>query len=481
MAILLDTIQGLADSKWSGVKGSVAACVGLDLHSSPGLVKVHQKLTKNSGSTVDAFCRVKVAASNGYSFWFSYTSGKIWARSSAGSWTLAYTTAAGAGNSGCLGAMEYNGFIYWATQSRLHRIAIANADDAWSSVSLDWKTFSVTDSEFHPMAIQDDTLFIGDGYIICSVDDAGTFNSAGTGNSLNIKTPHRIKCLEAYEQDIIFGTFIHATVARSAIGRWDCVSPSWNSWDDLDEVGVNSFIRDDNYMYAQCGRSGALYFYNGEKLEPYKKIPGDWSPTKYGEVYPGSSARFKGVPVFGFSNSPEAANSTGNPADQGVYSFGSYSRDYQKILDLSFIISESVVATIEIGAIMVAGNDLFVAWKNGSSYGVDQLDYTAKYSSAYFETTMLFPDKRDAYKSLGKVAAYYETLPASTGITFSYKVNHGSYVAMTSETDSKINAVQSKLTIPEIGALQIKVAFTVSSNSGPTLEIPLAVDLVSDE
>ena len=81
--ILLNQIRGLADSKWNGILESVYKCIGLDLHSTPGLVKVHQKLTKNSGSTIDAFCRVSVSASNGYTFWFSYTSGKIWARASA--------------------------------------------------------------------------------------------------------------------------------------------------------------------------------------------------------------------------------------------------------------------------------------------------------------------------------------------------------------------------------------------------------------
>src|SRR3990167_9666873 len=466
MGIIFPTIRGLADSKWSGIEHSVTVCRGLDLHSTPGLVKVHQKLTKDSGANVDAFCRVVVSASTGYSFWFSYTSGKIWARSSSGTWTLAYTTVPAAGAAGCLGAFEYNGYIYWATQSRLHRVTIAGADDSWAAgaVSLDWKTFTITDDSFHPMAIQDDTLFIGDGYRVASVDENGTFNDAGTGNSLDIKTPHRIKCMKSLEDDIVFGTFIHASVARAAVIRWDCVSPSWNSWDDVDEVGVNEFIRDDNFLYAQCGRSGAIYFYNGEKLEPSTRIPGTWTPTQYGEVYPGSSARFRGIPVFGFSNSPESANSTGTPADQGLYSLGSYSRLYPKILDLSFVISEAVVATIEIGAVLVSGNDLFVAWKNGSSYGVDKLDYSNKYASAYFETTMLFGNKRDAYKALGRVYSLYETLPSGTSITFSYKVNHGSYVAMTSETDSKIQAVQAKLTLPEIGALQIKVEFGVSSN-----------------
>src|SRR3990167_3304278 len=168
--------MGLSNSKWSGPEGSFAECVGIDGHSTPGVLTVHQKLTKETaGTEPDELCKVAIAASNGYSFWFSSTSGKIWARASNGTWTLAYTTSAGAGGHGCLGALEFNGYIYWATESRLHRIAIADADDTWASVSANWATFAVTNASWHPMAIQNLTLFIGDSNKVAAVDKNGTF------------------------------------------------------------------------------------------------------------------------------------------------------------------------------------------------------------------------------------------------------------------------------------------------------------------
>src|SRR3990167_11384966 len=153
--ILFQNFNGISDSLWRGLKDSFYKCVGLDIHSNPGSITVNQKLTLDSGATVTDFCRTSVSASNGYQIWFSYTSGKIWARASSGTWTLAYTTVPAAGNAGCLGAAEYNGYIYWATQSRLHRIAIADVDGSWTAgqVDDDWQTFTVTDSEFHPMIV----------------------------------------------------------------------------------------------------------------------------------------------------------------------------------------------------------------------------------------------------------------------------------------------------------------------------------------
>ena len=140
------------------------------------------------------------------------------------------------------------------------------------------------------------------------------------------------------------------------------------------------------------------------------------------------------------------------------------------MLDLSFPISEAVTSGIEIGAIIVADFDILVAWKNGSSFGVDKIDYTAKYASAYFETTMLFQNERDALKTLAEVKVLYNSLPASTGFTISYSVNGAAYVAFTDFDDVIQNAIVAQLRVESIGSLQLKVAFDVSSNSTPIME-----------
>jgi len=466
MALILDQIRGLSDSKWSGIAGSVAECVGLDIHTNPGLTQVQQKLTKESATTVDAFVKIAVTVSTGESFWFSSTSGKIWRRSNAspGTWLLVYTTSAGAGTHGCSGALEYNGYLYWATQSRLHRISMATAHATaanWTSnVALNWATFEVTDASWHPMVIQDLSLFIGDGNQVAQVDEDGVFDN----NALDINAPSRIKTMIIFDIDILIGTYIADTVNRTEIIRWDAVSPTWNTSDPIEEVGINAFIRDDNYMYANAGRAGNIYFYDGQNLVPFKRIPGTYSDTKNGVIHQGSVGNFKGIPIFGFSNI------AGNPAKQGVYSFGSYSRDYQKVLDLSWVISQAKVASIEIGAIIVADFDIMVAWKDSTTYGVDVIDYTAKYASAYFETMMLFQDQRSDGKTLAEVLVPYNSLPTNTGITISYSVNGGAYVDFTEVNNTILQTIEAALSVGDIGSLQIKVAFTVSANTAPTIE-----------
>ena len=459
--------RGLSDSKFSGLEDSFAVSVGIDGVSVPGILQANQKLAKDSASTVTALCRVAVAISNGMTIWFSYTDGKIWSRTTAGVWTLVWTTTPAAGGAGCLGAKEFNGRLYWATESRLHYIAIGSTMDTaayWTTnATEDTATFTVTDSEFHPMVIQNTSLFIGDGYYVSRVTSAFVFKA----DALDIKTPHRIKDLIDFDIDILICTFIHANVNKAEVIRWDTVSTSLQTSDPIDENGVNCFIRDDNFVYAQCGQFGKIYFYDGSQLVPFKRIPGTWSPTSYGEVFPGSVATHLTMPVFGFSNG------SGNPALQGVYRFGSYSKDYPKVLDLSFPISNSsTLQTLSIGAILAVGADLFVAWQDGSTYGVDKLDWSAKYASAYLETMVLTPAQtRHLLNTITKIYANYSSLPASTDIGFQYKKDHGSYVDITTEiTDAVLLQKYVELSVDNVAALQLKITLTVSSNSSPQIE-----------
>ena len=115
-SILLKDIflGGISDSKYSGIPNSVAAMVGLDVHSEPGVIKVNQKLTKESGSTIDDAVSVIVSCSDGKEYLFGRTAGKIWSRN-AGSYALEATNA----NGGTLNAYEYQGYIYYCSATKV--------------------------------------------------------------------------------------------------------------------------------------------------------------------------------------------------------------------------------------------------------------------------------------------------------------------------------------------------------------------------
>ena len=137
-------VGGIADSDYMGGEQSFADLVGLDLHSQAGIIQAHQKLTKDSGTTIDEFVENIIPCSDGNTYMFSSSSGKIWKRTSAGAYSLVYTTVPTSGGAGCLGAKEYDGFLYWATQNYLHRIDVDKTGSTWSTVVEDnWKPMNI--------------------------------------------------------------------------------------------------------------------------------------------------------------------------------------------------------------------------------------------------------------------------------------------------------------------------------------------------
>ncbi len=459
-------LGGLADSKWAGIKNSLYKLIGWDLHSTPGLLKVAQKMTKDSGSTVTEFCKARVNSSNGAQYWGSSTSGKIWERTSAGAWSLVHTVIPAAGEAKILEMKEYQGTIYIATESRLHRIVAADALGAteWTAnIALNWATFTITDASFHPMLELNLVLYIGDGNYLAQVDTA-TF----TADALDIKTPLRIKSLGRIATDILLGTWVADTITETEIIRWNTYSVSFTTPDPIPEVGINAFLPADNFVVVQAGNQGNFYYYNGEKLEIYLKIPGDYSPTAYGEVYPTAVGSLGGRILFGFSNG------SGNPADQGIYQIARSTRNHPYVLDMPYPISlrsasALVTTNTEVGGILVVGTDVYASYKNGANVGIDKLDYSNKLELSYFETRVMILE-REKFSNFSKFVVSYADLPASTGITIQYEKNYAASFADTTEVTDALRKIVYAEEGVEATVLRLKVLATVNNNNAPTIE-----------
>lgn len=457
---------GLSDSKFSGIPNSLYKMIGFDPHSKPGILRTAQKLTaETTGVEPTELCKVAVSSSNGAQYWFSSTSGKIWERPTTGTWRLVHTTTPAAGGAACLGAAEYRGRIWWFTESRGHYITTALADDNnWSVDAVeDSFTFGVTNASFHPSVEQNLVLYIGDGNQLAQID-----NTTFSASALDIKTPLVIKSLGKIGTDVLIGTYVADTVTRTEIIRWNTWSVSFTNSDPIDEVGINAFLPGDNIVYVHAGLYGNIYVYNGETLELYKRIPGDYTPTATSTVHPHSVANMGGEILFGVSNV------SGNPSDQGVYRIGRHSRNYPYIMDMPYPISERsggafVLTGIEIGAILAVGYNLYVAWKNSSVYGVDKLDYTLKLDGAYLESRVMSVE-REKYTTFQKFLVAYSSLPASTAIAILYDKNYtGTYATTTEVDDADRNIVYSEEGV-EASTLQLKLLITASANTAPEIE-----------
>lgn len=464
-------LGGVADSKYLGIANSVAKMVGIDIHSEPGVIKANQRLKKDSGSTITEFVKNTVVCSNGETYFFSADSGKVWRRSSAGAYSLAYTTAPAAGGAACLGAREYQGYVYWATESRLHRISTANALVAtWVTLDLNFQTFTKTDASYHPLSEQNLVLYAGDGNQLASYDGA-TFTAA----ALDVKVPLRIASLGRYITDLLLGTFAGATVNDTELVRWNTWSPSFSSSDEVPDIGIFNFLATDNIVVVAAGSKGNLYYFNGSQLERYKHVPGDYTKTKASIIYPDASVSRFGLPLFGVSNV------SGNPSDCGIWSLGSFGKEYPVVLNLEYPISTGKIANVEIGSVAMCGDYLLVTWKDSNStpiYGVDIIDFSNKQGAmtvgsdtvagAFFDTRVI-DDTRERAKTF-KIDLAYRILPTGTAITVFKKVNHGSWEAVVLRNDADKKEYVGEVKVPDANTVEFRTVLTASGDNAPEME-----------
>lgn len=475
-------LGGLADSAWSGMKNSMKELVGVDLHTIPGVVQARQKMKLDSGATVTEFCKWQLACSDGNTYHFSSETGKVWKRTSAGVWSLVYTMTAGAGEVKILGVAEYNGYIYIATELRLHRILVSALSNWTTGMVLNWATFTKGTKLFHPMFVhvQQAILYIGDANLIAQVE-VNTF----TANALDVKSPQIVSCMGPFGTDILVGTYVSDNVSKGEVYRWNGASVSWTSSAVIDEVGVNVILPSTNYTLIQAGRSGRFFYYQttatGDQLVDYKKIPGVYGPSNYMKMNPDASGNLQGLILAGISNG------LGDPCLEGVYMFGRYASNYPTVLDLSFPLSPRsdaeddtsfVLSGIEIGSVLVSGFNVFVSWKRtvGETIttSIDSLDWSNKLNGAYLRSRATVVDRGNK-NNFCEFNVATADLPDNTAVNILTRVNYENDVSgevwrdVGARVDDGNKLVGISKVIPA-NVLETKYKLTTSGNSSPLIE-----------
>ena len=456
-------LGGIADSIYSGVANSLASMVGWDIHGIAGRLQVHQAMAKISESTITELCKVGIKASNGYIYWMSSESGKVWKQDpSDDSVTLLDTIVPTTGSAAILSAKEHAGYVYLATANYLHRIAISN-----EAVTQNWQALA-NQASYHPMKNVNLMLYIGDGNDVHQINESNTY----TADALDLPVGYEITALGKSGKKLLIGAYLGAGTNSATIFKWNTWSDSWESDDDVPEEGIWAILEADNFVLIFAGKSGNMYYYTGEGLEHYKKVQGTYTPTAEAMVHPNAVAVLNGNEyLFGMSNV------TGTPTKAGIWSLGRNSRNYPFVLNLPFPISQvdgngyNKTGAIEVGAIVVAGVDVYCSWKDSSTFGVDKLDYSAKVAKPYVETRVIVPDNIDL-SSFSEFIAGYSELPENTSIVMKTQNNYeGSFantLTVTPETDKML--VRADADRADARTLQLRVECVSSGNDAPSLD-----------
>jgi|GEM_PF-2468032 hypothetical protein len=459
---------GIADSLYLGAENSLHKIVGFDLHSEPGLIKVQQKLKKDSGNVIDEFVKTILPCTNGEVYFFSATSGKIWGKTSAGVYSLRYTCPTDGDGAYCLGGAEFNGYVYWANPVSLNRIRIADALAATWIAAANFANLQV-DTITHPFKILNECLYIGgDGKVSSiSIDSGGTHVFELDDLVTNFGEVH---CFGNVDTNLLVGYYMGAYGSKQArLINWNTWSNGYTDDKNCPETGVNCLIPTETYGLAHCGARGNLYAYDGSKFKIKKRIPGIWGLTDQTTVHNNAAVNDGGIARFGLSAI------SGAPADCGIYGFGSHSISYNPILTFDFAISTGNMASVEIGAIALEGTQMYVSWKDSTDplniqYGVDVIDVANKYDGAYFDTRIINIERGKAKDF--DFGVYYRTLPANCDIEIYASVNGVAYgsTPLLSVNDTVNNCKSVKTRICKANTIQFRVKARTSGNTAPEIE-----------
>lgn len=446
-------LGGLSSSKYQGAENSAYKLVGLDLHSEPGVIKTHQKLTKESGTTIDDMVLKILPCSDGKTYAFGSTNGKIWERTSLGVWSLVATC--GLASPGIFDAVEDQGYIYYMSAANVGRWQIGTA---WSGKTDNWATFTEGNTSYHPIKKLNLIVYIGDGRYVAQIAD-GVF----TGNALDIKSGYAICSLGQYDTKLLLGTIVNENINRTEILLWDTYSESFTSSDPIPELGVNAFFDTDNQILVNCGKKGNIYSYNGGILSEVNRIQGNWIVGNNAKVYNNAVTNYGGLPLFGVSN---IAN---NPCLCGVYGLGGYSNSFPQVMSLDYVISQDKTSDISIGAMTIVNDTLLVSWQDGTTYGIDKLDSSNKYNNAYIETrVMQFP--RELRMTIKEIYTLVRLLPANCQILMYASVNNGAYTALPILKDDGRGIFYATAELRDVYNLQLKIISQSYQNTAPEIE-----------
>jgi hypothetical protein len=171
---------------------------------------------------------------------------------------------------------------------------------------------------------------------------------------------------------------------------------------------------------------------------------------------------------------------TGNAPLYGVYTLGNYARNYPMVLDFTYPMSCSgqentdlnvLTTNVEIGSMLVCGNDIFVSWydHDSNTYGVDKLDMAYKLDGAYLETVLLSID-RDEFATFTEFLVAYCEMPTGTDILINYSTDYGTTWNTTAEVKDTMRQLIRVMESPESSTLQLRIIARTTGNATPLIE-----------
>lgn len=301
---------------------------------------------------------------------------------------------------------ELGEILVISTQDKYFRISLKDAFtwNSWTGLTTDISTFengTLRDGLMHTIRNSQGVCLIADGKNMAMFD----YDGANNKTALTLEDGNKAKSLLDIGDAILIGT--QSEVKKANIFTWNRLSDSWDKKDSAQGEIVNGMEFLEGGVVAQVGNGGKIRFYNYSESTPFRVIP----ETEW--VYPNGVVQKNGIVYLGMNGGDK----------NGVYSIGRIDKNDPIAVNLEYI--PSAGQDSEIGAICTDGDNLFVAWKNGTSYGVDVIDMENK-ADATFESLIYDADRPEIEKSFSHVKVVCNPLPEGCEIKVKYRTTRES-------------------------------------------------------
>lgn len=377
---------GQSDDSRTGPAGSARYLVGWDIHEDSGLLQVANKPVKDSSTTITklvTWMDLNPANSDMY----LYGEDVIY-KETGGTYSSVHTLSGDTPNG--QGLANFNGYLYYVRDTILGRF---NYDATWTD---SWQT-GLTSSRWHPCFAFKNYLLVGHGRYVATVDDAGTFTLA----RLTLPVGYYVRSF------FKVGTYVAilATKGQNITDSEEGFVFFWNgtseTYDDYKPITGNPHagLAVNNKMVIIAGNPATLQESLGGEFKVIQRIP-DIGIGKTAEVYPGAIDAWRGLVHFAIS----AGTST--TVLRTVNSWGAKNAKFEAItgsvLNPLYPISTGTLVgtSMQITAVKKIGTTIRFAWKDGSTYGVDEVDTTLFQDSATWRSLAF--DRNSPYEKVGQ-------------------------------------------------------------------------------
>jgi len=453
---------GIAESAKIGAQGSFFFGKRLNIHDEASQIKILPAPAKVSGTTVTDLIKWIVSGTpHDTNKYFYSEGGKIYRETSGGTWSSLQTTA----NSNGQGLEVSNDYLYYTQNTQIGRYGpLSNSpafDDDWQTGLNDTST-----TKFAPIKSFKEGFVVGHGNYVGWWDGA-TWDA----DALVLPAGLNVRSLEIIDEFVVIGTWRGTSITANEeayLFFWDGVSSTFNYFISLPEGACNALVNSKNRLFSILGSSGNLYL-NYRPTQKVQQIP-KMTIDKYLEILPGAITNWQNRVHIGVSGNTDSTS-----VIQGVYEWGSKSDQYPEVLNYAYTISTGTETgtTLKIGALKGIGNDLYIAWRDNTTYGVDKVTNsgnpadTAICEGLIFDNGQIYHDKQTL-----TIKAYHSALATGESIQLGYKTNRATSYTTGTANDT-VGSTETLLPVPASAArfkeFQVECILAQTNDTSPTV------------